>query len=59
MLLIIEQTNQLLLKNHDLKPTSAKAILKQMSMKIETSTDLEVVDEDQDMILKRVVVTCT
>ena len=56
VLLTAEQTNQLLLKNHDLRPAGSKAIPEANAMKIETPADSEAVGEDQDVVLKGVVV---
>ena len=56
VLLTVEQTNQLLLKNHDLRSLVLRQFLKQMPMKIKKLVDLETVDEDQDVVIKGVMV---
>ena len=56
VLLTVEQANQLLLKNHDLRPAGSKAIPEVNANEKETPANSEAVGEDQDVVLKGVVV---
>ena len=52
MLLIADQTNGLLFKNHDLMPVSSKTVSEMNVVLIEISTDLKAVGEDQGIVPK-------